>query len=56
MAEFGFNICIVGRNKTKIVEKLYEIKQKYPKVSTKSVIFDFAELGTIKDYQEKIAE
>ena len=55
MAEQGFNIFIIGRSQTKILEKLQDIKIKH-NVHTKSILFDFAELCTIKDYQTKIAE
>lgn len=55
MAVIGFNICIVGRNKAKIDEKLSEISTQY-KVKTRSVIFDFGEIFTIKQYKEKIAD
>ena len=37
LAEHGFNICIVSRNKTKVDEKLAEIKEKYPECETVGV-------------------
>lgn len=55
MAAQGFNICIVGRTKSKIDEKLAQIAEK-SKVKTRAVIFDFGSLCTIKDYKEKIAD
>lgn len=54
MAAQGFNICIIGRTKSKIDEKLAEIVKKF-NVKTRAVIFDFATLVTINDYREKIA-
>ena len=54
MAAAGFNVCIVGRTKSKIDEKLSEIASKY-KVKTRAIIFDFAVFCTINDYREKIA-
>jgi len=54
MAEIGFNICIVGRTKTKIDEKLHELS-KFG-IKTKCVVFDFAEQCTINDYKLKIAD
>jgi short-subunit dehydrogenase len=30
LAEQGFNICMISRNKVKVDEKLAQIKQKYP--------------------------
>jgi len=55
MAVIGFNICIVGRTKAKIDEKLSDIASKF-KVKTRAVVFDFGEMFTIKDYKEKIAD
>ena len=55
MAEQGFNICIVGRTQTKILEKLQDIKIKH-NVHTKCVVFDFAEHCSIDDYRTKIAD
>lgn len=55
MAAQGFNICIIGRSQAKINEKLKEIQEKY-KVETLAVVFDFAELCTIAEYQKKIGD
>ena len=47
LGQMGFNICIVGRTKSKIDEKLKELSQKYPRIKTRCVIFDFAQLCTM---------
>lgn len=54
MAAAGFNVCIVGRNKSKIDEKLSQIASKY-KVKTRAIVFDFSVFCTINEYREKIA-
>lgn len=60
MAEQGFNICIVGRNESKINEKLQEIVETSSptgrKVKTRCVVADFSEMHLISEYQEKIAD
>ena len=43
----GFNICIIGRNETKINEKLAEIKSKNPTIKTMCIVFDFNKYFTI---------
>ena len=47
MAEKGFNICIIGRSQNKIDEVMADLLKKFPKIKTKVVIADFAELSTI---------
>ena len=42
LAEEGFNICIVSRNKAKVDEKLKEIKEKFPDCETVGVQCDFS--------------
>lgn len=54
MAEIGFNICIIGRTKAKIDEKLTDLSKF--NVKTRCVVFDFAQLCTINDYKVKIAD
>jgi short-subunit dehydrogenase len=56
MAAQGFNVCIVGRTKSKIDEKLKEISKRHPEIKTRCVIFDFSQLCTIQDYREKFAQ
>lgn len=48
MAEKGFNICIIGRGQSKINGVVADLLNKYPKIKTKVVIADFAELSTIE--------
>ena len=47
MTEKGFNICIIGRSQNKIDEVMADLLKKFPKIKTKVVIADFAELSTI---------
>ena len=54
MAARGFNICIIGRNESKINEKLASLQKKH-NVKTRCIVFDFAELCLINDYKERIA-
>lgn len=51
LAAQGFNICIVSRTQSKIEQKLKEIKEKYPKIRTKAIAFDFSVLCKIEDYK-----
>ena len=55
LAAQKFNICIVGRTKSKMDEKLAALAVKH-QVKTRAVIFDFATLCTIQDYKSKIAD
>jgi len=55
LAAQKFNICIVGRTKSKVDEKLAALAAKH-QVKTRAVIFDFATLCTIQDYKSKIAD
>jgi FlaA1/EpsC-like NDP-sugar epimerase len=55
LAAQKFNICIIGRNKSKVEEKLSEIASKHT-VKTRAVIFDFASLCTIQDYKTNIGD
>ena len=50
MAARGFNICIIGRNESKINEKLASLQKKH-NVKTRCIVFDFAELCLINDYK-----
>ena len=47
MAAIGFNICIISRNKSKMEQRCKEINVKYPKVSTKYIVADFAMIHTL---------
>ena len=51
LAEQGFNICIISRNKSKIDAKLLEIKTKYPACETLAVECDFSQIGSLQDYR-----
>jgi 17beta-estradiol 17-dehydrogenase / very-long-chain 3-oxoacyl-CoA reductase len=43
LAEKGFNICIISRNKSKMIEKLEEIKKSAPReIKTKCIVADFS--------------
>ena len=56
LARQGFNICIVARNKAKMIEKLEEIKRESGRdIKTKYIVADFSEMTKYADY-EYIAE
>ena len=55
LAEHGFNICMISRNKQKVDEKLGEIKEKYPECETVGVQCDFSKLVSIQEYRDLIA-
>lgn len=42
LAEQGFNICMMARNKNKMDEKLAQIKEHYPLCETKAIVADFS--------------
>ena len=42
LAEQGFNICMISRNKAKMDEKLEEIKAKHPSRDCFSIVCDFS--------------
>jgi short-subunit dehydrogenase len=55
-----FNICIVGRNESKMKERLKEIEElvmekRQQKIKTMCVVADFAKMYTIQEYQDKVA-
>lgn len=56
LAKEGFNICIVARNEAKIEEKLEEIREECPNVSTLCIVADFDEMRSMQDYREKIGD
>ena len=42
LADQGFNICMISRNKAKMEEKLQAIKEKHPSRDCFSVVCDFS--------------
>ena len=56
MAALGFNICMIGRNESKMQKAIKEVTDKCPQIKTKYIIFDFAKLTTIQDYEDKIGK
>jgi len=56
MAAEGANICMVGRTKSKVDQKLKEIQENYQKIKTRGLIFDFAKQCLISDYKSHIAD
>ena len=58
LARQGFNICIVSRNEQKIKKALEamsnEMMSKNSAFETRCVVADFAQIYTIKEYQEKL--
>ncbi len=55
LAKYGFNICIIARNESKINEKLEDIKKKCGKdIKIKCVVADLGKLSTLAEY-EKLA-
>jgi 17beta-estradiol 17-dehydrogenase / very-long-chain 3-oxoacyl-CoA reductase len=54
LAKQGFNICMIGRNKDKMISKLNEIQALY-KVKTRFVVADFSTMVSMDDYN-KVAE
>ena len=47
---------MVARNKSKIDEKIAEIRAESPSIETMSIIADFGNMLTIEDYQTSIAD
>lgn len=60
LAKEGFNICIVSRTESKIIEKLEEIRQECrngdSSFMTEAVVADFSKLFTIEDYRQAIGD
>ena len=62
LAEQGFNVCIVARNKEKMTQKLKiiedKIKLKKPdfKWETKTLVVDFGTVFFIEDYKKQVAD
>ena len=56
MAAKGFNVCIVSRNQEKINEKLKLLIERFPKIKTRAVVFDFSTKTTIEQYKTEIAD
>ena len=56
LASYGFNICIVSRNQTKIDEKLSEIRQTYPLCETRAVVADLSQMFTMSEYSKLVAD
>jgi short-subunit dehydrogenase len=52
LAESGFNICVVARNKEKIEGRLKEIWKVNKKIRTMSVVADFEKMETMEDYRK----
>ena len=55
LAEQGFNICIISRNKGKIDTKIDELRKKHPSVEYKGVQADLSALRTVTEYKELVA-
>jgi len=56
MAALGYNICMIGRNESKMQKAISEVTAKHANIKTKYVVFDFAQLTTMKDYEDKIGK
>ena len=59
MAELGFNICMISRNKSKMEDKLKQIKETTlektgKKIQTMAIVADFAEMYTYADYEKAL--
>ena len=55
IAELGFNICMISRNKQKMEDKLKQIQEKTQdktgkKIQTMAIVADFADLYSYADY------
>lgn len=59
LAKEGFNICIVSRSRSKINEKLEEIKKECrdgdSSFKTQCIVADFCEMRTLNEYRKMIA-
>ena len=55
LAEQGFNICIISRNRDKIDKRIGELREKHPLVQYKSVQADLSALATMAEYNELVA-
>lgn len=56
LAARGFNIIMVARNKSKMDEKIAEVKNKYPTRKYMTIVADFSKMYTIKEYKTLIAD
>lgn len=56
LAEHGFNICMISRNKSKVDAKLAEIKVKYPNTETIGIECDFSKHSTLAAYRDLVKE
>jgi short-subunit dehydrogenase len=54
LAQKGFNICIIARNESKMIEKVQAIKKQFPKIETMYITIDFSKLTTINEYEDKV--
>ena len=56
MADKGFNICMIARNKEKMQKRLNEIREKTKgNVKVMAVVADFSEMPKIEDYERALA-
>ena len=55
LAQHGFNICMVSRNKAKVDIKLAEVAKKYPNVQTLGIQGDFSKLHTLAEYRDFVS-
>ena len=54
LAADGYNLLVAGRNKNKLAKLQKELQEKYPNVTIKTLIIDFANITTIKNSANKI--
>ena len=52
LAELGYGIAIVGRNREKTEGKLEEIRKLFPGTQTKAIIADIGQLTKLADYEQ----
>ena len=56
MADKGFNICMIARNKEKMQKRLDDIREKTKgNVKVMAVVADFSEMPKIEDYERALA-
>ena len=55
LAEHGFNICMISRNKDKIDLKIAEVAKKYPNIQTIGLQCDFSKLQSLAEYRDFVS-
>lgn len=55
LAEQGFNICMISRNKTKIDQKIGELRLKHPLIKLKGVAADLSTKTSVAEYKDLVA-